>query len=121
MIASIVRTARAGARRLTNSISRQKSFFRCTECEYTVEVYDAPQSFSVKCRRCDEYLRNIGDTSKIELDKYDEGLSLWVSFGCPDCLCEEVDIDCSDKDQVCCQCLSPDCGNNEVFFYEDTS
>lgn len=106
---------------MTNSISLQKGFFRCTECGYTVEVCDAPQSFSIKCRRCDEYLQNIGDKSKIELDKYDESLGLWLSFGCPDCLCEEVAIDCSDEDQVCCECLRPECGNFDVFVHEDAS
>lgn len=99
----------------------QNGFFRCVECTYVVKVENAPQPFVIKCSRCDEYLQNIGDTSKIDLDKYDEGLSLWVNFGCPYCCCEEVSIDCSDKDQICCQCLRPDCESNDVFFYEDAS
>lgn len=99
----------------------QNGFFRCAECDYIVEVYDAPQSFSIKCHRCDEYLVQIGDKSKIELDKYAEELSYWLSFGCPECLCESVNVDCSDEDTICCECPRTECLNYEVFLREDAS
>lgn len=94
-------------------------FFRCFECEYTVQVENAPTPFVIKCSRCDYQLQNIGDKSKIDLNKYDEGLSYWLSCGCPDCYCEETFIDCSTEDQVCCSCLRPDCLNYDVFVHED--
>ena len=98
-----------------------KTLFSCPDCTYIVEVFDITESFSIRCQRCDQPLTLIGDVSQLQLDKYDEGLTHWISFGCPDCYCEEVYIDCSSEDQVCCECLRPECANYDVYIHEDAS
>lgn len=98
----------------------QKALFRCSECDYTVEVSSIPQSFLLTCQRCNTKLVKVSDKSQIKLDKYDEGLAFWITTGCPDCYCEEIDID-YDEDQVCCECLRPECGNYDVFIHEDAT